>query len=41
MIQQGFRLKDTTDKLGSIQTLIDINTLDDIVIRDQYIIKIS
>ena len=41
MIQQGFRLKDTTDKLGGIQTLIDINTLDDIAIIDQYLIKMS
>lgn len=37
MIQQGFRLDESTDKLGGLQTLVDINDSGEITIIDQYI----
>ena len=37
MIQQGFRLKDYTDNIGGLQTLVDISYAGDLTILDQYL----
>lgn len=38
MIQQGVRLNEDMEKLGGVQTLIDINDMGEITILDQYLI---